>query len=126
MCAEMWINEALCMHTHNQSFLMCMRCTHTLTLYLLLVRSHVGVYCTQETLHKNTQSILSCASVVRHNSKVQQVILEEAITGLYTSSPVSPAFCLSADAVKPSIFPLLHPCLLTSNTPPPPPSFYCI
>lgn len=36
---------------------------------------------------------------------MQRVSSEEAITGLYTLSPVSPAFCLSADAVKPSIFP---------------------
>lgn len=62
-------------------------------------------------------NILSCANVVRHNDKVQWVSSEEAITGLYTSSPVSLAFCLSADAVKPSIFSPSFTCLLSPAVP---------
>lgn len=62
-------------------------------------------------------NILSCASVVHHNDKVQRVISEEAITGLYTSSPVSLAFCLSADAVKPSICSPSFTCFLSQSVP---------
>lgn len=69
----------------------------------------------------SSTNTLSCASVVHHNDKVQRVSSEEAITGFNTSSPVSPAFCLSAGAVKPSIFP---PSFMDSPSPCVPPLFW--
>lgn len=52
ICAEMWINEAHCMHTHMQPFLICMHaCTHTPTLSFPCA-CILGVVCTQEILHK--------------------------------------------------------------------------
>ena len=71
---------------------------------------HSGDACTSCTDPRCTKltlaNLLSCAGVVDHNDKVQRVSTEEAITGLHTSSPVSRAFCLSADAVKPSLLSL--------------------
>lgn len=77
-------------------------CTHNTP---LPVAAFWGTLYLRRSLIKHTlPDILSCTGAVHHNGKVQRVSSEEAITGLYTSPPVSPAFCLSADAVKPSIF----------------------
>lgn len=84
-------------------------CTHTLIFYLTCPRTGRYFVHRRSCIEYMLTNILSCASVVQHNDKVQRVSSEEAITGLHTSSPVSPAFCLSADAVKPSIFlPILY------------------
>lgn len=61
-----------------------------------------GKSCIQQAL----RNILSYGSVVHHSDKVQWVSSEEEVTGIYASSPVNFAFCLSAAAVRPSIFPL--------------------
>lgn len=53
-------------------------------------------------------SQISCpCKVLSITMTVQSVSSERAVTVIYTSSPVGYAFCLSADAVNPSIFPSL-------------------
>lgn len=106
------------------------KCTHPSWLYACM-RAHIrppsllefifqgvlltGKSCIQQAL----RNILSCASVVHHSDKVQWVSSEEEVTGIYTSSPVSFAFCLSAAAVRPSIFSFsrLHVSSLCTFTP---------
>lgn len=74
--------------------------THSLLEFIFQGVLLTGKSCIQQAL----RNILSCASVVHHSDKVQWVSSEEEVTGIYTSSPVSFAFCLSAAAVRPSIF----------------------
>lgn len=102
------------MHAHMQPFLACM---HAGTNTHLLVLVFWGILNSGEPALNIITNILFCASVVHHNDKVQRVSSQEAITGPYTSLPVSPAFCLSADAVKPSIFPPSFTCFLPSIPP---------
>ncbi len=103
-----------CIHTSNHFWYAC-ACTHTLT---LLVLTFWGILCTGDPakicLHKHNVICQCCPS--QWQSAAGH--LRKAITGLYTFPPVSPAFCLSADAVKPSIFSPSFTCFRFPSVPP--------
>lgn len=119
--ADMWINEALCMQTHVELLSSCCACMHTQA--RTQARTHaphsaslVG-YFEYRRWCVNTQTLCPVPALSITVTKCSGSASEEAITGFYTSSPVSPAFCLSADAVNPSVFPSFFMYLLSSSSP---------